>query len=136
MKKEMPEKNSVLSELKLEHIVFDMLSFQRMGFRSKKEREQKLEVGVSVDKLDEGKYRVSLKVQVEQEEEYITEVQVSGFCGINEDCAMKDEILHKNAVAILFPYVRSQLTLLTAQPETTPIVLPALNINALIENAE
>lgn len=136
MEKGMPENNSVLSELKLEHVVFDMLSFQRIGFRSAEEREQKIKVGASVDKLDDGKYRVSLKVQVEQEEEYITEVQVSGFCTINEDCAMKDEILHKNTVAILFPYVRSQLTLLTAQPETTPIVLPALNINALIENAE
>ena len=42
----------------------------------------------------------------------------------------------KNTVAILFPYVRSAFTLLTAQPGMEPVVLPALNINALIDELE
>lgn len=43
--------------------------------------------------------------------------------------------MRQNAVAILFPYIRSQISLLTAQPETTPIVLPPLNIAQLVEDA-
>lgn len=130
-----PEVNSALSELKLEHVVFDTLSFNRIGFQQK-EQNIKLKVGVSVNQLADSKYRVSLKVSVERESEYTAEVQVSGFCSISESCVAKDEILKKNAVAVLFPYVRSELTLLTAQPETTPIVLPVMNINAMIDNAE
>ena len=125
-----PEVNSALSELKLEHVVFDTLSFNRIGYQQK-EQNIKLKVCVSVNQ-----YRVSLKVSVERESEYTAEVQVSGFCSISESCVAKDEILKKNAVAVLFPYVRSELTLLTAQPETTPIVLPVMNINAMIDNAE
>lgn len=39
-----------------------------------------------------------------------------------------------NAIAIIFPYMRSQVTLMTAQPNLPPIVLPPININALLQN--
>jgi len=40
----------------------------------------------------------------------------------------------KNAVAILMPYLRSELTILTAQPETDSIVLPVLNVVEMMQN--
>ena len=48
----------------------------------------------------------------------------------------KDIIITKNAVAILFPYLRSQVTRMTAQPDIEPVVIPAININALLKNME
>lgn len=126
---------SILSELKMDHIVFDNLSFIRKGFKPETEAEAKLELGVSVGKIRDGQYRVSLNVSVDQKDEYNAEVQISGFCSIQEDFPIKQEILEKNVVAILFPYVRAQLTLLTSQPETTPLLLPAINIDALINQA-
>lgn len=39
-----------------------------------------------------------------------------------------------NAIAIIFPYMRSQVTLMTAQPNLPPIVLPPININALLKS--
>ena len=48
----------------------------------------------------------------------------------------KDIIITKNTVAILFPYLRSQVTLMTAQPDIEPVVIPAININALLKNME
>ena len=47
----------------------------------------------------------------------------------------RDAIIHQNAVAILFPYVRSQITLLTSQPEVDSIVLPPVNIAKMVEDA-
>ena len=45
-----------------------------------------------------------------------------------------DNLINKNAIAILFPYLRSQVTLITSQPNMTPIILPPININTLLRN--
>ena len=45
-----------------------------------------------------------------------------------------DNLINKNAIAILFPYLRSQVTLITSQPNMTPIILPPININTLLKN--
>ena len=39
----------------------------------------------------------------------------------------EEAIRNANTVAIKFPFIRSQVTLLTSQPGMTPIVLPAIN---------
>ena len=49
---------------------------------------------------------------------------------------MKDVLLRQNAVAILFAYVRSELTLITSQPDTDPIVLPVVNIAAMMKDKD
>lgn len=47
---------------------------------------------------------------------------------------MVQNLINKNAVAIMMPYLRSELTLLTAQPDTDSVVLPPFNINAMLES--
>ena len=54
-----------------------------------------------------------------------------GIFDVDEEWVDK---LKANAVAIMFPYLRSQLTLLTSQPEMMPIILPTVNINKLLES--
>lgn len=130
------KENTISSVLKMTHIVFDEISFKRLGFQNKKERETQFGVGKHVEKLGNGKYQVSLSAQVVRENEYEAEVSITGYCEIPEDAPYKDRILNENAIAILFPYVRAELTLLTAQPETEPLVIPAVNINAMIRQTE
>ena len=133
------KKETILSALKIRHVVFDKVTFIRKGFQKVSDttnEELDFQVGVSVDKESDGEYRVTLGVLVEREDEYTAEVQVTGYCSIDENNKDKEVILKKNVVAILFPYVRSELTLITAQPEMTPIVLPAVNINAMIDKLE
>ncbi len=43
------------------------------------------------------------------------------------------DLINKNAVAILMPYLRSEVSLLTAKPETECVVLPPFNINKMLE---
>jgi len=45
------------------------------------------------------------------------------------------EILERiNTVAIMFPYIRSQVALITAQPGLSPIQLPIINVNKLVDS--
>ena len=133
MDKQTLDEKPMLSRLKIRHILFDKLSFDREGFKTSN-KEVGLEIGVTTRKESDGKYRVSLHVLAHRESEFTASVDVSAYCELDEEWEIKNEILEKNVVAILFPYVRSELTLLTAQPETEPIVLPAFNINALMKN--
>lgn len=40
----------------------------------------------------------------------------------------------KNSVSILMLYLRSEVSLITAQPETECVVLPPFNINEMLKN--
>ena len=40
----------------------------------------------------------------------------------------KEMILKNNAVAIMFPFIRSQVSLITTQPGLTPVMLQPINI--------
>lgn len=128
--------DKIASVLKLRHVVFDEVSFKRTGFQQEKSTQAKLGIGTHVEKVGDGRYQVSLSVTADKEGEYETAVSITGYCEIDEAAPNKDRILRENAVAILFPYVRAELTLITAQPETEPLVIPAVNINAMMEQAE
>lgn len=125
----------VQSVLKIEPVVFDDLSFHREGFE-KANAKTSLSISRQVQKIADGQYRVTVQATAERKEVYVAKVQISGFCSIDESLENKDILLNSNAVAILFAYVRSQLTLLTAQPGTEPIVLPVVNIAKMLEESE
>ena len=52
-----------------------------------------------------------------------------------EDALMKERLKKNNTISILFPYIRSEVTLLTSQPEMTPVIIPPININKLIDES-
>lgn len=70
--------------------------------------------------------------------EYETEICIQGVFTFVSDPKLDEEtkktLIHKNSVAIMMPYVRSELTLLTSQPDVEPVVMPPLNINAMLDN--
>lgn len=41
-----------------------------------------------------------------------------------------------NAIAIMFPYLRSQVTLMTTQPNITPVIIPPININSFLKRQQ
>lgn len=48
----------------------------------------------------------------------------------------KAEVFIKNAIAILFPYLRAIVSTYTASANVPPLILPAINVNKLIENTK
>ena len=125
----------VQSVLQMNPVFFDKLSFERLGV-STGESKVRLKINQKIKKIDDGKYVVTILAEATQENEFIATVQISWYCTVDESDPAKEHLLKENAFAILFPYIRSELTLLTAQPETDPIVWPVMNIQAMMEQAE
>ena len=60
-------------------------------------------------------------------------MRASGYFVLDESSEYDRLILRQNAAAIVFPYMRSQLSLLTAQPEVDPLILQPVNIAQLVK---
>jgi preprotein translocase subunit SecB len=122
------------SEMKLQKVVFEELSFKRQGFKNDSLPAVTISVKTSVNESND-LYKVSLTANVIKEYEYELLVTILGLFTFGEIGDLSEEyLLNNNGVAILMPYVRSQLSLLTAQPETESLVLPVFNIQNMMKN--
>ena len=135
----MDNNKEIESVLKLNKLVFDKIEFNRLGFKNDKDLELELQSSISdrnsKSKSDEESfYKVTLLLKGKKPDEYIMEIELSGFFSIEFDCEFKNELITKNSVAILMPYLRSQVSILTAQPEVESVVLPPFNINKMLDN--
>ena len=130
--------NEAETNITIQHLVFDHIEFTRFGFRgsSKNGLEIPVQLATSIKKTDEGEYTVTLRVSIEKEDEYTAEVTISGYCMISEDNPRKEALLRENVPAILLPYARAQLTMLTAQPEMEPVILPVINIHDMVNKRQ
>ena len=66
------------------------------------------------------------------------QISLRGIFSFNQeiDSDERRDFIKSNAVAIMMPYVRSELTLLTSQPGVDPIVLPLFNVQAMLNNQD
>lgn len=86
---------------------------------------------------DSSKFRLTFETiaqSKETEDEFLHIVCVANF--VFESVSTKEEIpeyFYNNAVAILFPYIRAYISLLTSQAQVRPLVLPTLNLTHLSE---
>jgi len=121
------------SKMELVYIAFDELSFIRHGQKNDNEVKGSFIIETSVSE-DEKLYKVTVKAKALKESEYDLLVTISGIFTFADDVTddAKDELLNKNAVAILMPYVRSEIAILTAQPDTDSITLPIFDITKMM----
>lgn len=130
-------KNNTNSILKLKSIIVKEFSFERQlmfdsNISPKVTLSKKIETNDNMDSC------VSLSIKFFAETAYSLSLSIMGVFSVSDEDSQKIDIsketlLEKNAVSILFPYLRSQITLLTSQPSFQPIVLPPININALFD---
>lgn len=118
--------------LKLNALVFDTITFKRLGMHNDNELEISFAVSIGTSMNDSNIKKVSVRINGEKREEYNFEIQVSGFFVYEGDA--DDSIIQQNAVAIVMPYIRSEVSLLTAQPGVDPVVLPPFNIADMMKN--
>lgn len=120
--------------LVLTKIVFDEIKFDRKGFKNNSKFTHTLSFKIGQHEQS-GVYRVTLTLDGEKKDEYLVKIRLSGFFVIDEtiDDGKKEFLLTKNTVAILLPYLRSQLSVLTAQPDTDVEVLPIVNVSSSSE---
>lgn len=123
------------SSLILQKMVFDKIVFERKGYKNNNELKFELKVQVGMSK--DNQYKVTLVLSGDKSDEYNIVISLSGFFIVdgNDELGGQaiDDLINKNAVAIMMPYLRSELTLLTAQPDTDSVVLPPFNINKMMD---
>lgn len=117
-------------------LVLEKIEIIESTFRKKSVALEDLELGVQFEhqltKLDQEQYEVFLSTTVSDVNETIY-VNVKGRSIFSTKQENKD-LLEKNTIAIMFPYIRSYISSITTQPGMTPIVLPAMNIVAMIND--
>ena len=126
-------KESTTSILKLNGIHFNELSFKRRD--STDSVIDDCELTRKVVDIDVDNFTVELNFKLSTS---IFEMSISlegKFNIICEDALMKERLKKNNTISILFPYIRSEVTLLTSQPEMTPVIIPPININKLIDES-
>lgn len=119
------------SKLQLEKLNVETMEFLRLddGINRADENAQ---ITFSKNMMSmEDYYKVVLGIEINSSEKYKIKLELAGFFKIDGEENMAQDLLEINTLAILFPYLRSQLTLLTSQPGFEPVMLPVMNINAL-----
>lgn len=120
--------------LKLNALVFDEIMFNRQGMKNENDFEFSLSVSIGANVSDTDLKKVSVEIVGEKKEEYEIKVKASGF--FVYEGSVDDSIIQQNAVAIIMPYVRSEVSLLTAQPGMDTVVLPPFNIVEMMKNSQ
>lgn len=83
-----------------------------------------------MDDMGDGDYLVELTLRIADEEKHFFVEATAQATFFME--GSKGDRFAQNMLAIMFPYLRSYVSLLTTQPEFPPIVLPTMNIVAMV----
>lgn len=119
-------------------LILEMLEIVEGVFKKKDSDADEIDLIIrpqySIEQQGDDLYSVtlSLTLSAANEEIYIHVKGKALFHTTSEHQAL----IQKNTLAIMFPYLRSYITSLTAQPGVTPIVLPPMNIVAMLEELE
>lgn len=133
----MDNRQNIQSVLRLEKMFFDKIEFKRLGDSSDKELEMEIKSSIAQRK-EEDVFKIILSLTGNKQGEYVFEISLTGFFSIGQNEGiteeLKKDLITKNAIAILMPYLRSEVSLLTAQPGLECVVLPAFNINNMLKS--
>lgn len=126
----MENENGTESVLQLKNLYFEKITFERGETVPQKFVPQ---FAAEHRKLEGASVEVKLKCRILGDEKPIIELILVGvFDNKSPDPDTVEELNKLNTVSIMFPYLRSELSLLTAQPNFPVLNLPVMNINALL----
>lgn len=103
---------------------------------------QKAKIEFSINKKThkvDNKMTVSLNTKIfenakENNFPFEMEVNITGFFEIENESRKID--FEPNAIAILYPYIRSIVSTYTANANVSSLILPTINVNKLVKNQE
>jgi preprotein translocase subunit SecB len=130
---------SAKSVLKMKGIYVDNFSFKRFSFDEFVNSDPVVNVSREIQKIGENQYKVVLQIILSENDFYKLDITVVGLFAFEDNNKLDDEtksiFIFKNAVAILFPFLRSEVILLTSQPGFIPVIIPPINILELFKNS-
>ena len=117
------------SPLVLKNIMITEGTFKRSE-DSLEDVELQVNVSHNVNQISDREYKIILELSVADPHGKLS-VFVQGMA-IFETEQKTRTLIERNTLAIMFPYFRSYVSTLTTQPGMMPIVLPAMNIIAML----
>lgn len=95
--------------------------------------------GNFIKKENESLYELTFGIKVfnnDQNDSPFVSVRCVGFFNFDNVSEITDipDFFYRNAIAILFPYVRAYVSLITSQANLPGIILPTLNLSHLEED--
>ena len=128
----------------LASIQFERYYFSRIDFKytpdSESVENKGLEFGHEVRYLDSDEIEVIVNCTMTDESGLLLQVTMHGFFKLEKDEESDPEevalLCEKNTVAIMFPYLRSAVSDISLKANTSPIILPTVNIVSLLENSK
>lgn len=124
-----------ISALNMLEIVVDEITFERKGLKN--DNKLKLALKVQIGSNDEGIYKITLILKGKKQKEYKFLIKLSGFFVYEEDEVIdektKQDLIYKNTVAIMMPYLRNQAILLTSQPGMDSVILPIFDVHKMVD---
>lgn len=117
------------SPLVLKNIMITEGTFKRSE-DSLEDVELQVNVSHNVNQISDREYKIILELSVADPQGKLS-VFVKGMA-IFETEQKTRTLIERNILAIMFPYFRSYVSTLTTQPGMMPIVLPAMNIIAML----
>lgn len=123
-------KSKYASPLILDEILILESNFKR-SLNSLEDVKLGLKINREINQISNDEYRIVLDTTVADDEKVSVFVKcIAKFRTTQENRGL----IEKNAIAIMFPYIRSYISIITTQPGMTPIVLPAMNIVAMLND--
>ena len=131
--------NLAKSVLELKSLYFDTIEFRRKeNIVTNPELNMNFSREVKQDAQNPSHFWLTLGTNItdKQKDAVVINLSLVGefIVSVDKDSFDIWRLIKENGVAILFPYLRSELTLLTTQPGFQPIVLPAVNIAKMFQN--
>ena len=130
--------NTNTCKIQMLDLYFSKFDFKLERGTDSQEYSTSFRIEYATNSEDDTKVRIIVDTTVENETQTVVlNVQAVGIFKVDKvdiDEATYEHLIKANTVAIIFPFIRSQVSLLTTQPGMTPVIIPPININALIES--
>ena len=128
------------SILQLEKLFFEDVQYKRSLGEERKSINYEMNFNREISGSPDGiHFKVSLVANVwsKEDQEIQLRIALTGlFICDCENEALKQELVRYNTVAIMFPYLRSQISLVSTQPDMPPITIPPMNIVGLFKEVD
>ena len=119
------------SQLKLVDLMIVESSFSRTE-KEIQDAALEMEIEKDIQKQSEDQYEITLAVRLKEKNNQIN-IYVKSKAHFTTQ-QENTNLIEKNTIAIIFPYVRSHISSITSQPRMMPIVLPPMNIAAMLKD--
>ena len=128
--------NDTQCKIQMLDLYFSKYSFNHVRGKEDTEYSTSFKIEYAINSGDETKVKVTIDTTVANSTETIKlDLQTIGIFQIDKndiDEATYEHLIKANTIAIIFPFIRSQVSLLTTQPGMMPVIIPPIYIFALI----